>query len=165
MTIKVIFLDIDGVLIPVSGGTHKGFNSRNIDNLNELVKKTGAKIVISSDWREKGYDYVQDVLSEVGVNGEIIDITPKFKIIHDEYGEVKVPRGLEIQQWIKKYNTFDGENLDYVLNYVILDDHLNNMMIDQLEHMVEINQTKGFDGKALHDALIILNKETYETTF
>ena len=43
-----IFLDIDGVLIPVSGGGSQSFNKRNIDNLNELIRKTDAKIVITS---------------------------------------------------------------------------------------------------------------------
>ena len=32
---EIIFLDIDGVLIPVSGAGNNGFNGRNIDNLNE----------------------------------------------------------------------------------------------------------------------------------
>ena len=158
MTIKVIFLDIDGVLIPVSGAGNNGFNGRNIDNLNELIKKTGAKIVISSDWREKGIDYVKNVLYNSGVRGDIIGMTPRFKIIDEIYGEIKVPRGLEIQKWIEKFNSFDGENLDYVLNYVILDDHMD-MLVEQLDHMIEIDQSKGFDGKSLKDALTILEKD------
>lgn len=158
MTIKVIFLDIDGVLIPVSGTGNNGFNGRNIDNLNELIKKTGAKIVISSDWRDKGIDYVKNVLYNSGVRGDIIGMTPRFKINDEIYGEIKVPRGLEIQKWIEKFNSFDGKNLDYVLNYVILDDHMD-MLVEQLDHMIEIDQSKGFDGKALKDALTILEKD------
>lgn len=158
MTIKVVFLDIDGVLIPVSGNGNQGFNGRNIDNLNELIRKTGAKIVISSDWRDKGIEYVKEKLYNAGIKGEIIDMTPRFKIIHDVYGDVKVPRGLEIQEWIEHYNTFDGENLIYVSNYVILDDHMD-MLVEQLDHMIEIDQSKGLDGKALKEALKILERD------
>ena len=155
---KIIFLDIDGVLIPVSGNGNKGFNGRNVDNLNELVRKTGAKIVITSDWKRKQpFDFVKDVLYESGVQGEIIDMTPNLAI--ENNNNIKVPRGTEIQTWINSYNSFNEEtgDLKYVLNYVILDDHMD-MLIEQLDHFVEINQSKGFDGKALKDAIEILTK-------
>jgi NADH/NAD ratio-sensing transcriptional regulator Rex len=151
--IKVIFLDFDGVLIPV---TDKKFNMRNVDNLNELIRKTDAKIVITSDWkRDHDLEFIEKTLTDNGVRGEIIDITPNYTIKESE--TVKVPRGTEIDQWIKNYETFDGENLKAVLNYVILDDHMD-MLVYQLDHFVEIDQSKGFDGKALKDALEIMTK-------
>lgn len=152
--IKIIFLDFDGVLITV---TDKKFNMRNVDNLNELIRKTGAKIVVTSDWkRDHDFDFIKKTLTDNGVRGEIIDITPNYTI--KETDTIKVPRGVEIESWISNYNTFDGENLKAVVNYVILDDHMD-MLIYQLDHFIEIEQSKGFDGKALKDALDILTKD------
>lgn len=152
--IKIIFLDFDGVLITV---TDKKFNMRNVDNLNELIRKTGAKIVVTSDWkRDHDFDFIKKTLTDNGVRGEIIDITPNYTI--KETDKIKVPRGTEIESWISNYNTFDGENLKAVVNYVILDDHMD-MLVYQLDHFIEIEQSKGFDGKALKDALDILTKD------
>lgn len=146
-------MDFDGVLIPASA---KGFNMRNIDNLNELIRKTGAKIVVTSDWKRK-HD-VTKILYDNGVKGEILGITPNFSIKEDE--TIKVPKGLEIKEWLNKFNSFDGENeLKYVTNYVILDDHHIDMLVEQIDNMVEIDQTKGFDGKALKDAISILIRD------
>jgi hypothetical protein len=152
--IKIIFLDFDGVLIPV---TDKKFNMRNVDNLNELIRKTGAKIVVSSDWKKKhDFDYIKKTLTDNGVRGEIIGMTPNYTIAESDL--IKVPRGTEIESWISNYNTFDGENLKAVVNYVILDDHLD-MLVYQLDHFIEIEQSKGFDSKALKEALDILTKD------
>jgi hypothetical protein len=152
--IKIIFLDFDGVLIPV---TDKKFNMRNVDNLNELIRKTGAKIVVTSDWkRDHDFDFIKKTLTDNGVRGEIIDITPNYTI--KETDTIKVPRGTEIESWITKYNAFDGENLKSVVNYIILDDHMD-MLVYQLDHFIEIEQSKGFDGKALKEALDILTKD------
>ena len=59
---KVIFLDIDGVLNVISQGHdeygslfHKHFE----DNLRYIIEQTGAKIVISSTWRMSGLSEMQ----------------------------------------------------------------------------------------------------------
>jgi len=73
--VKVIFLDIDGVL---NGGWHKehGFDwalTRAIRNLNALVARTGAKVVISSAWRlEMNVEALRQVLAGWGAEVEII---------------------------------------------------------------------------------------------
>lgn len=153
--IKVIFLDIDGVLRPVTG---KGFNKRCINNINDLVKQTGAKIVISSTWRQRGIDHVKSFLTKNGIESEIFDITPIFKINKlwgkdfEESCRVRAPRGLEIQEWIKDYTTMDK----YVESYVIIDDS-EDMLLNQLKHYVKVEQTKGFNKSNLKDAINILN--------
>lgn len=45
---KLIFLDLDGVLVTRRPGT---FEDPLLQNLKRLVEETGAKIVLSSDWR------------------------------------------------------------------------------------------------------------------
>ena len=84
MIMKIIFLDFDGIL------NHEAFykeryEKRNdgnviehpynqidpkcVANLNNLCEATGAKIVISSTWRNSGLDYCKDVLEYHGFNG------------------------------------------------------------------------------------------------
>jgi len=158
MKIKVIFLDIDGVLKKVQD---TNFNGRNIDNLNELVRKTEAKIVISSTWKNSnGLDFVKKVLEKNGVKADIIGEIPIFKIEDPIYGTPKVPRGFEIQSWIEKNTTMEFVNGEAVVNfiesYVILDDQ-SDMLLDQKNNFVEVDPTKGFDGKCLKEAIEILN--------
>lgn len=63
MTDKIIFLDVDGVLTstketPGSYLTHDldeyGISPKCLHNLKLLCKKTGAKVIISSNWRNFG---------------------------------------------------------------------------------------------------------------
>lgn len=153
--IKVIFLDIDGVLRPVQ---ERGFNKKCVDNLNFLTKETGAKIVISSTWRERGIEEVIKFLKDHDVEGDIIDITPIF-VAQKAWGKdwekqikVRIPRGLEIREWIRDYTNMER----YIESYVIVDDS-EDMLLNQVDHYVKVDQTKGFDKKCLNKALNILD--------
>lgn len=56
---RVIFLDIDGVLNCTSSksecGAYKGIDDKKVVVLKELVDKTQAKIVLASSWKESWY--------------------------------------------------------------------------------------------------------------
>ena len=152
--IKVIFLDIDGVLRPVTG---EAFSKKCIAKLNQLIEQTESKIVISSTWRQQGIDYVKEFLYKNGLVGDIIDITPILGVSRiwskfEKYEKIKVPRGLEIKQWLVDYTNMD----QYVESYAIIDDS-GDMFLSQLDHYVNVEQTKGFDNKCLKDAISILN--------
>lgn len=89
---KVIFLDIDGVLVNFTSmklprltldgqdfSTHR-FYQPAVVALNRIVRETGAKIVISSSWRG-GRDSIpklQRILDANGVIGEIVGVTPCY---------------------------------------------------------------------------------------
>lgn len=54
--IKVIFLDVDGVLNSdrTARRTQSGYtfvDNRQMKNLKHIINMTGAKVVLSSDWR------------------------------------------------------------------------------------------------------------------
>lgn len=122
---KIIFLDIDGVLnswryyksIVASGRritrAHADhFDPKAVKVLNEILEKSGAKIVVSSTWRLKYEDYeanplvridMAKVLREQGVVGEVIGITPRLGL-----------RGTEIQAWLDENPGIES--------FVILDD-------------------------------------------
>ena len=116
---KVIFLDIDGVLNSSVYDRQRSENDGNIDRtrlwlLKKLVDKTGAKIVLSSSWRnhwEKNYDECDDVGKKIimdfaSAGLEIYDKTPKVGYLE---------RSEEIRMWLK-------ENPE-VKSFVIFDDN------------------------------------------
>jgi hypothetical protein len=118
--IKVIFLDIDGVLnvIPPDYDEYGAiFHKHFEDNLRWIIQETGAKIVISSTWRFSGLKKMRDMWEFRGLAGEVIDITPDC---HDLVNEGRfeyfdhVDRGHEIDYWL--------EGRTDIENYVIIDD-------------------------------------------
>jgi hypothetical protein len=120
--IKVIFLDIDGVLNVYSqghdeyGGT---FHQHLVDNLKRVIEETGAKIVISSTWRFGGLQRMKDMWEFRGLPGEVIDITPDCNDLFNEGSFVfldQIERGHEVEYWldehpeVEKYVIFDDDN-------------------------------------------------------
>lgn len=102
---KVIFLDIDGVLNSdnfyeeifrnksenqlqtTSGVWRYSYDAGDIDSrcvkcLNKVTDDTGAVIVVTSSWRKEGLDGISSILSKAGVNGQVIGIT-KFWVNPD----------------------------------------------------------------------------------
>ena len=118
---KVIFLDIDGVLnnrgsAEALGATSKFLDPVSVGLVARICKDCDAKIVISSSWRSGNMDRLIDHLSSVGglpIVKYIIGETPDF-----DYTEVPDPcfhRGYEIVKWIES----SAINLK---SYVIIDD-------------------------------------------
>jgi len=92
---KVLFLDIDGVLNNFqSRNFGETFNVSACKNLNSLLKKVPElKIVVSSAWRMHGLAYMKKVLKGNGIDPDrIVDITG------NEQGE----RGHQIQCWLDR---------------------------------------------------------------
>lgn len=162
---KVIFLDIDGVLnvIPKDFDEFGGiFHEDFINNLGDIIDKTGAKLVISSSWRVMGIDWLRDMWKHRNYPGEIIDITPTekdvvFLGIKSHYD--LVDRGDEIKLWLDNYD---------VDSYVILDDD-NDMLEEQRNNFVRtsnnshhpdcIDMGYGLTRICAEKAINILNKK------
>jgi len=107
---KIIFLDIDGVLVPdyLKDGD-EAFSSFNHWNaapfskscmkvLNRILKKTGAKVVISSDWRVNySFGDMREIFKEAEIYGgedTVIGFTKRSK-----YGSYERNRAEEIKEW------------------------------------------------------------------
>ena len=115
---KLIFLDIDGVLNSsawLEDQYKKGrsvsmvreFDRAAIGNLNRVVLGTGAKVVISSTWRLLySLDHITGMLLDFGFKGVVIDKTPEI---------FRGARGYEIEKWMKEHRVTPGQ-------VVILDD-------------------------------------------
>ncbi len=100
---KVIFLDIDGVL------NHSGYQDDIVDPkkiilLKKLVKLTGAKIVLSSSWRRK-YDK----------NGNMIDDT-SYKIIQKLLKNYNLEIYSEIENYVSEEIIENEINVNDILN-------------------------------------------------
>ena len=115
---RIIFLDFDGVLNDVrraklSGLTNisqKLFDSSLVKLLNQIVTSTGARVVISSNWRRSNpMSSIHDALAKAGFKGHIMGHTGV-----DRRGN----RGVEIAQWLDAFYRKTGEHP----HYVILDD-------------------------------------------
>lgn len=116
---KVLFLDIDGVLnsedwalakykAGVTGALQKEFDTDAVKRLNTIVEKTGAKIVISSSWRiAHSLEYIFNMMKKFGFVGEVIDRTPSVR-------GFKYARGFQIQEWLDEHPE--------VTHFAILDD-------------------------------------------
>lgn len=127
---KIIFLDIDGVLNCQSwykqaqqfkGEANKfHFAPYLVENLNRITDETGAKIVLSSTWRKgKTLEQLRDLFEEVGITGELID---KTTVLHFSNWKRNVPRGCEILHWIEENKGILGTNILNWKDYVIIDD-------------------------------------------
>ena len=102
---KVIFLDIDGVLnsdsfyeeifhnkpenqLLTTSGVWRyscdagGIDSRCVKWLNKVTNDTGAVIVVTSSWRKEGLDGISSILAKAGVKGQVVGIT-KFRVNPD----------------------------------------------------------------------------------
>ncbi len=115
---KAIFLDVDGVLnnrftSSRSPGGYVGVSDELIRNLKEIVKETGAVIVLSSDWRllredperKKDYKYLARKLLFTGhikISGHTDDISWS-------------KRGREIRKYLDDHPD--------ITEYVVLDDN------------------------------------------
>lgn len=108
---KLIFLDIDGVLIN-RAACMEGFGAVHppaVDELNKLIEDTDAAIVVSSCWRVgRTVPDLRELLGKWGVRARVIDKTPYMP---------DADRGTEIQAWLTEY-----QKHRWVDAFVILDD-------------------------------------------
>ena len=157
---KIIFLDIDGVLMSFEfmhslawkqkiNGYHEDltndrhghhFDPRCVLNLSNLVSETNAKIVISSSWRLAGLQRMKDLWSERSLPGEMIDITPKkFET-----------RAEQINSWVSENNPE---------NWIVIDDE--SVILEPIDRhrFIKVDGQNGFSFHDSRKALKILNKE------
>ena len=124
---KVIFLDIDGVLNVIPQGRDKWgalFHPHLVDNLKRIIDATGAKIVISSTWRMGNELHgMKEMWRDRGLPGEVVGVTPNFMY---KTGST-LQRGKEIDAYLEEH--------PQITNYVIIDDD-SDMEPHQLENFV-----------------------------
>ena len=131
---KVIFLDIDGVLNSDEyfdkirnlniQGIQSEIDVEKIKLLKKAIDETGAKVVLSSSWRyTKNAQYLKELLAN-------------FEIYTDSTPFMKGVRGLEIKQWLL--------NNQGVEDFVILDDEIFDSYDEELiKKLIKISNGNG----------------------
>lgn len=173
---KIIFLDIDGVLnsyqewVPVAERMKSDLvwdlhdlTPKYIERLNEIIEKTDAKIVISSSWRLQYSPHeIEDMLIFRGFKGSVIDEIPliaesgwmeqKPRLEKIELnGVINADRGDEIQYWL---------NHNQVSNFIILDDiDYDNVIKYFYSHFIHIKKGTGILPQHVEKACRKLNIE------
>ena len=164
--IKVIFLDIDGVLNTrdwhsrMTKDTPRdefgfAFDPVAVSNLAHIIEKTDAVIVISSSWKFYGVPKLRQMWKIRNLPGTILDITPNT-VSDDmllnanlEEFQLGVCRGNEIKEWLSRHK---GE----VSNYVIIDD-FDDLLPEQMCHAVITNTLIGITESDAEKSIMILN--------
>ena len=164
---KIIFLDIDGVLnsqelaeqlcnkgIKCHGddGVYNFLDENIIDDLSKFCEKKEINIVITSSWR---HFYFDDTIKDFTkykykklhpLIPYIIGQTPRLYKEKENGGSEQLCRGDEIQYYIDTFN---------IKNYVILDDD-SDMLDKQKSHFIQIDTKKGLkkeDFEKINDIL------------
>lgn len=139
---KVIFLDVDGVLYSNEYIVEKTralgrrlhlderLDEKCILVLKKIVELTGAKIVVTSSWKISDLDILSNKLKEYGL--VIYDVTRN-------YGDA---RGREIREWLSENN---------VSKFVIIDDDIFKDYDGLLQYLV---QPSLYHGRALNETHI-----------
>lgn len=112
---KILIIDIDGVLYtsdhfkwlcskrkPTKDKYGFIFDPTCVKRFNKIIRKTGAKIVISSSWRSSGIKVMIQCFIDRGVKGEIIGLTPVGTL-----NKLYFKRSDEIKDWLKDNGTPD----------------------------------------------------------
>ena len=139
---KVIFLDIDGVLNSVEyldkvknsdiQGIERDIDVGKVKLLKRAIDETGARVVLSSSWR---YTRNARYLKELLANYEIrVDSTPYIQDI----------RGLEIKKWL-------SENQG-VEDFIILDDEIFDSFDEEL--IKKLVKVSNGNGRSLGEGLL-----------
>ena len=157
---KIVFLDIDGVLNSddwyKSGEAKKAYEKTKIVSdyhfdpkawkwVEKLLIETGAKIVLTSSWRN--FTLEATLKDFVGtkfevLNKHIVGVTPRSRLRH---------RGKEIETFM--------QSTDIKINkYVIIDDD-SDMNTEQLPYFVRTDWFQGITEENYNKAKKILNNE------
>lgn len=174
---KVLFLDIDGVLNSDNWFGYRLYciknnmydrvlnfidtndentehtltmiDDRAIANLNRIVEETGCKVVLSSSWRSSWES--ENVFTQyiLKLKGFKYELYDVTpRLWHKEFG---TQRGEEIQAWMNK--ELEKNEIE---SYVILDDDFD-MLPEQMNNFIHIDGQVGLTDKDVFTAIKILN--------
>ena len=146
---KIIFLDIDGVIATEESSTMKWhdeysypFDTTCVSILNKILKKTSAEIVLTSDWRI-AFNYDLEALNRLFIHNKIIK--SPIGVTSDLSS-----RNKEISEYIYKYS-------NKISSFLILDDM--DLKIHPLR-FIRTNLNEGLKQKGIEEkAIEILNSK------
>ena len=155
---KVIFLDVDGVLNCIESksrcGGYIGIDDVRVKRLKEIVDKTGAKIVLTSTWK-LGWEVTDKECMKDG--GRYLDRKMKKQklTILDKTHDQGWNRGYGIKQYLDSH---------IVESWVVLDDEIFKDYEAEgiLPHLVKTDfydENGGIQDDHVKKAIMLLNEE------
>eukprot|EP00747_Dinoflagellata_sp_TGD_P169503 gnl/TRDRNA2_/TRDRNA2_198620_c0_seq1.p1 gnl/TRDRNA2_/TRDRNA2_198620_c0~~gnl/TRDRNA2_/TRDRNA2_198620_c0_seq1.p1 ORF type:complete len:236 (-),score=32.67 gnl/TRDRNA2_/TRDRNA2_198620_c0_seq1:13-720(-) len=155
---KYIFLDVDGVLHPVKGAL-RSFHPSCMQALAQIVRATGAEIVLSSSWRKTDIQRraVDAALVKHGLSkaiGRTVCCQADF-VFNDE--GMRKSRAAEIQLWLST-NCKLGDRW----RWVALDDM--DMTLDLGRNMIVTDPDDGLTAFDADAAIAVLNDTPVAST-
>lgn len=150
---KVLFLDIDGVLNSAEFMLNKRHIRRptpheidavTVPRLNSVIARTGAKICVSSTWRI-GRDamLLEEILRSHGVRCDVVGTTPETFRMDNERGWSF--RGNEIQMWLDRHpevSTFaivdDDSDMEPLMHRLVKTSWETGLLDEHVEKLVEM---------------------------
>lgn len=170
---KVIFLDIDGVLNSsdwyrrrkrVKAETWDQYHAQEFDPecvkiIKAIIDRTGAKVVLSSTWRlsDEGVKFIKSL----GI--ELFDCTPHLPRPSGasvEYCE----RGKEIQYWIGKYMSQDPSLREDITHIAIIDDD-TDMLPEQQHDFFNTDNNIGLTNDIAQRIILHLNRDHVKSCY
>ena len=160
---KIIFLDIDGVLNChhtkeyIAG--YVFVSDDKIQLLKKIIDKTGAQVVLSSTWRW-GWILKEHNLNcsneEIWLFESLLEKLSEYNIELLDYTRELGNRSDEISNWLNNHAE------ERVESYVILDD-VSDELSDHMDNLVETDPEYGLTDVDAKEAIRILNGgKTYE---
>ena len=155
---KIIFLDIDGVLNNIH--TRESFedfifvSDEKILLLKKIICSTNAKIVLSSTWRKgwRAKEYNPKCASEdVRLFEALVRKLSEYEIELMSYTPHLWHRGKEIESWI---NSWEGEEIE---SFVILDDKNKEEFEPNSERLIQTDICVGLTESHIEQAINLLN--------
>lgn len=151
--LKVIFLDIDGVLLPFPKDENAGselFPASTLKPLQTLLQQAdGAKLVLSSTWRVRK-DFIQD----------IVDCIQAFGIDFDGFFDITDPNMHSERQWeIERWLSNNRQKYDKIVWLALDDEELLEGDVNQKfrslfeGHVIKTESQKGLTMEDVKDAL------------
>ena len=176
---RFLFLDFDGVLSTIRHAEYlidhdedeydefeAIFDPEAVENLTYIISKVpDLKIVISSTWRFKGWEWLNRMWEKRQMPGKLFSITPAldficFKNLMDQsHHHSTFPygiKGLEIDEWLKQ-----NEKKGDLYYYAILDDNVY-FLTHQTQYAVSCNPCDGLTKELAERVIDILHLEYEE---
>jgi len=162
--VKVIFLDIDGVVnhVDTRVKTHNGWcfvDNELVARIKKIVDATGAEIVLSSTWR-LGWIQGENDGSSLELQQDFNELRAKFREFGMEFYD-RTPlmngfdRGNEIGAWLKEHTDIES--------YIILDDF--DDMGEYGIHLLLTSAATGITESDVNIAIDFLNGKVDINTF
>lgn len=161
----ILFLDFDGVLNTVrytmSLLKHTSvlkdqygslFDPTSVDNLKKIIDATDAEIVVSSSWRYKGLESLQEMWKERKLPGVLTGITPYIMPQPD----ITARRGREIEMYLDQLTQTEK----VTRKYVIIDD-IDDFLPTQQGNTVITDTERGITQYEVEKAVSILKFGRY----